>query len=356
MGAGPAGDPGAGAAPAEPVENETGGAGDDGAPASDPAAAAGSPARDDGRDGKGRFAKKDGVEDPEADPKKGKEPPLKFKRKVQVKFKDKDGKETVQEDEVDEDRLAQSYQVERGLRMKAQEWATEREQLNGQLQAMQQAIQRGVREDSRHFLPQDVNPIEYHSQQLEKLLAEHAQDPKDRQIAQLRGQLEETSRKEQEREQQAQEAGERREAARIVEHIGSKVIPLVEQAGLPRNDLALERAVKHFYSARRQGIDDPDPAIIAEEVVSEIAQTMESVAAKMDGEKLLKLFPGASKKIAEALRARYQKARTVAAAPTPKKTEEERAKARGTPDPAKNGAPRQLLNDREMDKRLGIPR
>lgn len=307
--------------------------------------------RDDGRDDKGRFARKDGEPEPEK-----KAPPPKVLRKVQVKFKGKDGKEIVQEDEVDEDQLVRSHQVARGLRMKAEEWAKEREERDRKIAELEERLQRGVREDSRFILPEDVNPIEYHSAQLERLLAEHAQDPKDRQIAQLRSQLEERERREQEREQQQQEAAERAEAVRIVEHIRSKVVPLIEKAGLPQNDLGLERAVKHYYSALRQGIEDPDPEIIAEEVVGEFAGTLESVAEKLDGERALRLFPKLSFKIAAALRDRYKAKATAKAGPAPQKTDAERRAEReraGVEKPPPAERPR-LLNDREMDKLLGI--
>lgn len=350
-GAGGAGEGGAAPAP-EPKSSTpvpSGGGVGGGTPA--PKGEGEKPAREDGRDEKGRYLNKDGTNAAAAP----KDPP-KFKTTVRVKYTGKDGKEVEEDEEVDEDRLKIAYQVERGLRIKAQEHAEERKKWETEKAEFFGRVSRGIHEDARHFLPEGVNPIEWHSKQLEALLAEHAQDPKDRQIAQLKGQLEEVAREKQEREQKEKDAGERREAVRMVDHIAKTVIPLTEKAGIPKNALALELATKHYYAARRQGIEDPDPELIAEEVIGEFAGSLEGIADKLDGRRALKLFPKLTAKITSTLREMYKERQAAANPAAPKKTEEERKAARGGNGEAKVEPPQRprLMNDRELDRHLGI--
>jgi hypothetical protein len=308
--------------------------------------------RDDGRDERGRYARKDGGEGA-GDPKAAK-PPEPKKYKVPYKYRGQDGKDVEGEDEVDENRLIRSYQVERGLRLKMEDHAKERESWAAKEREYQERLTAAT-QDARAFLPEDADPVEYHAQQLERLLQARTLDPKDRQIAKLTQALQERDQREQERSQQEQEAAQRRDAARVVDHIASKVIPLVEKAGLPKNDLALERATKFYFSALRQGIDDPDPEIIAEEVVGEFAGTLESMSEKMDGARVLKLFPRLGAKIAGALRDQYKQRQAATQQPAPKKDAEQRQQERGA-KPAEAPARPRLLSDKAMDEHLGIPR
>lgn len=351
-----AGGGGGGGTPPAGAGGDAGAAGGGGTPPA-PGGAGGSaggegekPPRDDGRNDKGQFAKKEGG-DGEAGKEKP-EPPRKVK--VPWKFKDKEGRETSGEDEIEEKDLVRSHQIVRGLRLKHEEGVREREALQQQIAELQGKLQSAAQGDLSAILPEDANQIEWTAQQLEQRLQEQALDPKDRQIAQLTKQLQQHAEREAERQRQAEAQEHDRQARLRVQWIGQTVIPLVEKHGLPRNDLVLERAVKYLYSAERQGITDPDPELIAEEVINEFTGTLETVTEKMDGAKVLKLFPRLAAKIAEALREQYKVKKAAAAPPAPKKDDAQRQQERGK-EPAV--APqRKLMSDKEMDAHLGIPR
>lgn len=237
-----------------------------------------------------------------------------FARKLKINGKEVEAKAT-------EDELWDSHRQVASVGEARRTLAAERKEMQTQL-AEWKARQEAAAEDPLLFLREklkaegrELDETDYYTRQLHERLSREPKDPREAELLARERQIYEREALIRADEENRQAAIEGHKEKVELNRVGTLLLKALAPSGLPKDDAILDMAAKLYFDAR-----DAEIELSEEEILKGTMETVTShqkaLFDKLTGDQILDTFPDASRKIHEALVARY-KAKQAAPPPAP---------------------------------------